>query len=433
MAKTASNADTHAGATASTRVTTTGEMLRDGRMIELVRDREHPGLKLLIRDGKRTRIAGEFECEGRIYVPAELNSSYRNCMRLPAKVGPLGETRELFDRISELIQQFGSLEPPMACLATCFAFSTWFVDIFPKAPLVLVTGPRFTAQELLRILSCFCRRALLIEAVSHTQLACLPLNFCPTLLIDGSMHSAATLRSLIVPASSDFAIPGPRGLVQCGSAKAICTGTPAPPPLGHGGIRMATSPRASAKSCSTRTQLQIAEEFQPQLLAYRLANYDKVLSSEFDVPDFACSARVLGRSLGASLVGDVELQARVIPLLEEHSAGEREEYSSDLNAYLIEALVVACHQQKRSVYVGEIAKTANLILFSRGETIVMSPREVGGRLRGLGLIPTRLGAAGYGILLTQKTCAHIHRLAADYNVKTLAKAGEQFPCCAPGN
>lgn len=428
---TAPNADGRARETATFRTATTGEVLSDGKLIELVRDPENSSLNLLIGGkGKKPKILPQFQHEGRLYVPATLDAAYTNRMQLPTRPGPAGKAKDLFARISEVIQQLAMLDAAIAHLATYFVFCTWFADIFSEPPVLVVTGQRSAARELLRILACFCRRALLIEAVTQRQLAFLPLSFCPTLLIGGSSQSPSRLRPLVVPAAAEFAIPGNRGLVGYLAAKAVYTGTFAPAMSG-GGIRFSVTPRqASIKFSDRRIRRAIADEFQPRLLAYRLENYQAVANTKFDIPEFAAGARELGRNLGACIVGDSELQAGVIPLLEAYSEGERDEFASDLLAYVLEALVVCCHQQKPSVYVGEIADKANAILRGRGETITMSAREVGDKLRALGLFPKRLGRAGRGILLTLEVCERIHRMAADYSVRTVVGGDKQFSCCA---
>src|SRR5271169_4640276 len=64
-----------------------------------------------------------------------------------------------------------------------------------------------------------------------------------------------------------------------------------------------------------RVQQQIAEEFQPKLLMYRLVNYRRASVSELDVSDFTSPVRDLARCLGASVPDEPELQGEIAPLL----------------------------------------------------------------------------------------------------------------------
>lgn len=57
-----------------------------------------------------------------------------------------------------------------------------------------------------------------------------------------------------------------------------------------------------------QTQKNIADEFQPKLLMYRLKNYDLVASSGFDIPELRAHSRDTARCLGACAGGDKKLQ-----------------------------------------------------------------------------------------------------------------------------
>jgi hypothetical protein len=159
------------------------------------------------------------------------------------------------------------------------------------------------------------------------------------------------------------------------------------------------------------------EEIRAQLLNYRLVNCEKVRRSEFDVADFTGPTRELVRALGACLIDGPDLRDRLVALLREQDEGVRIERSTEMLP-LLESLMVSCHERKPAVYVGGIAKTANEVLSLRGEWAMLTPKEVGHKLKLLGLHTIRLDAGARGLKLTREICARVHRLAKTYKVLT---------------
>jgi hypothetical protein len=167
------------------------------------------------------------------------------------------------------------------------------------------------------------------------------------------------------------------------------------------------------------SEAELASEFQPKLLAYRLANLHKVRASSFDVPEFSGQARDLARSLGASIVGDPELQEFVIPLLRAHDQAIRVERTTELESLIVEALLVLCHESTADrVHVGEVTKLVNGIRKGRGESMVSKAREVGAKLRALGLFSER-DAKGYGFRLSNEAKKKVHQFALDLEVPAI--------------
>ena len=73
--------------------------------------------------------------------------------------------------------------------------------------------------------------------------------------------------------------------------------------------------------------------------------------------------------------------------------------------------MVACHENKRSIFVGEATRLANGIRFARGGSHELSPKAVGELIRTqLGLTLTRR-SQGYELSLNPDNRAHIHRAA----------------------
>jgi hypothetical protein len=122
------------------------------------------------------------------------------------------------------------------------------------------------------------------------------------------------------------------------------------------------------------SQREIAGKFQGRLLSYRLRNFQKVHSSEFDLPGFASGIRVLSRVLGAPIVDAPELQADVASLLQDRQDEATAGCWVDLRCVAIEAALHHCHQGTEDrLYVGELTRTMGVILQGRGETKEVEP------------------------------------------------------------
>ena len=125
---------------------------------------------------------------------------------------------------------------------------------------------------------------------------------------------------------------------------------------------------------------QVADDFQPRLMRYRLAQHLRVSNSQFDVPGFAAESRLLARILGATLEGSTDLQDRISRILQAVDEQTKTEQSLGLGAVVSEALLALCHE-KPEAYVREIGELANGILLGRHEIVELSPKAVGVILR----------------------------------------------------
>ena len=162
----------------------------------------------------------------------------------------------------------------------------------------------------------------------------------PTLLIDLEHASRSTLSLLSASNKRNAYVPRKGALVNIYCAKAIYQGNALGNALfGDAALQINLAPsRGSLPILDAKTQQEIATALQPQLLAYRSRNIAKVRESQFDLLAFASPIRVLARVLGACIVDAPELQAGLVPLLEEHHEKIRAECWVDLRCVAIEAL-----------------------------------------------------------------------------------------------
>src|SRR5438067_1441319 len=177
------------------------QRLNDGRLIDLVRDPEHP---------ERTRFVcwnhGAISYEDRItvnvewYVSRQVTAGAFQSVRLPAKAEPYGSLPELIGALMELIQRSVWVSNDSARMLAHFVLATWFTDRLAVAPYLAVVGvPQTGKTRLLRVLELLCRRGLLAPDISSAAL----LQACdlvrPTLLIDeaSSVSNSRELRRML--------------------------------------------------------------------------------------------------------------------------------------------------------------------------------------------------------------------------------------------
>jgi hypothetical protein len=412
---------------------TGGEVFPDGNLIELVRSGEDAGgLALLTWNGAKGTVGARAEHEGRVFVPRRFDPSLLHALPLPTNCGSFDSTANLLAGIKELFDRYGDLPEDSVSLMVSFVLATWMVDWLPVAPTLTLIDPSTSqATQLLRLLSCVCRRALMLVDLTGAGLCSMPMWLRPTLLIDRQELSPSAQRLLRAGNRRGVHILKNGRVFDLYCAKAISSPQHLGDAVTDAAVEIALSPsRRALPVLDEQVQQQIADEFQPQLLAYRLMNHAKVRRSEFDVPLFTSPLRELARSLGGCIVDAPAFQSRIASVLQEQDEEIRSDRTAEPESIVIEAVLFFCHQAKKdSVRVGDVAKAANAILAGRGETIQLQPRAVGQQLKALGLRTRRLGKSGRGLLLDHKLRRDVHRLARDYEVPSVLDAEDRCPHC----
>jgi hypothetical protein len=147
---------------------TAGEVLADGSILELVGDPVGTKQPRLLRwDGKNAIVGERFECDGKTYVPARLDSSVLKALRLPTRVVPIASTRELFTSVCKLFARFNDLPEQAIRQIAYFLFADWLSDCVWLAPfLSIVAPPTAPSWTLMRLLSLVCRHPILLGELS---------------------------------------------------------------------------------------------------------------------------------------------------------------------------------------------------------------------------------------------------------------------------
>ena len=152
--------------------------------------------------------------------------------------------------------------------------------------------------------------------------------------------------------------------------------------------------------------------------------------SDFDIPSFQPYLRILARVLGSCIIGETDLQDDISWVLEAQQETALANRWIDPECVIVEAALEYCHDEQAlgRVGVGELANKVSTILANRGEPTVLKPKEVGHRLRQLGICPKR-DTQGYAMFLNDDMRLNIHRLARAYKVVAPEQVVATCPHC----
>ncbi len=423
------NHDDALAATASPRqakcLPTTGEVFEDGTMLEVVSDtHDYKQLKVAFWNGQKQTVSPVWERKGHIYEPATDLRMLRP-HKLPRGAAPVESTKELVSDVSAVIRRYSGLAESFATLVTFFVLATWVIDAIPTAPWLSILGMETIASaQLLVLLNSLCRHSQILTEVDSTGLSSLSTMWRPTLLIKQPRLSVAMQQLLVATRQRNVRIPRRGRLLDISCAVATFT-EPGCVPKNFSGIEIPIVVSCPEPAILKASQEQeVSEDFQGRLLAYRFTNHSKVLNSTFDVQNFTMRMRELARSIGRCIPDDPELQQKVIRLLKTQDDQNRSERWVDMNTVMVETLLEACHAAgTKCLYVGEIAERVEIILNVRGENREVTAREVGDRLRQLGLKIEPRNMKGYKLLLNQTLRLRVHELARVFDAPTIEADG----------
>ncbi len=407
-------------------VTTTGEVFPDGVMVELVSGSVGSNKpRLLLWNGTAATIASQVEHSGCTFQAAELSPSIYRAIRLPSGLSDSRPVRVLFTEIAVLFNQHLHFSDCESRLLASFCMSTWLADLLPIAPGLVVYGPDQGAGiEVLRLLSCLCRRPLLLAEVTPNAFRSLPMHLSLTLLINQHGLGQAMQRLFRASSYRGLLLPGKAGtVVDLYGPKAIfCESDVHVDSFNEGMIQISITPsQVESSAIDENVQTRIANDFQPQLLRYRLKNHSNVSDSRVDVRDFTSATRQLARALASCLSEDLDLARETVRLLRPQEEDVRERRRLDVRCVVIEILWGLVHNGKeKKVTVDELAKLANALLRSRGETLAYSAEEIGWKLRELG-VPRHNASVGRQVVFDGNTRQNVHNLARVYNLQGLQR------------
>jgi hypothetical protein len=414
----------------SSEILTVGEAFLDGTVIELLRDQGCPPKLSLVRyhDGF-LETKSEISYANRAYAPSSVDPSVATAIRFPSRVAPPEPTTSLFtDAQAFLNSHLGQLEPCITAMVFAI-FATWLAPVLPAAPILSIFvppgGPR---KRVLQIFNALCRRPLRLIGLKRSDLGRVPLYLNPTLLLDEPDSSPAMQMILNASSERGMRIAQPRGLVDFFGPKIILSRKL---PLESDALRIALiPPMGPVPFLDKETEEKIADDFQARFLGYFLRNSGRVSVPAFDLSELSPPLRDLALTFGAAIIGDDQIQRKILPVLRVQDEEMRADRARSLDAIVLEALLFFIHEGGSSkVRTENIAEKVSAIYKGRGSDQQSSAESVGWAIRRLGIPSGRINRAGNGVELDPATRRLIHRLAESYAVRAMERLRSECQYC----
>jgi hypothetical protein len=432
------NADSASRGFENVIVTGTLELDQDGRhprrLVETIRDPADPDRFVFLDwcDGEYT-IVPQIEYRGRIYVPPSQSAGLVSHLTIPGAVRPCGRLNVLLSDLRATIREFMEISDRNILLIQSFILANWFPDLFNSVPYLWLIGPPGSAKTtLLRLLSCVCRRALLVGDIRAAALYQLVDSLDTTLFIDelevsGSRVDWDILRLLRTGSTHGIPVVRNGRIYSTFGFKVICSRQlPEDMALTSRAIAVSILPSLKELKPFTGEEMRrIAEEFQPRLMMFRLMHYPAVRNSRMqtcNLDDMTPRGRQLSRVLAAPLEGNEQAQSDLIALLQEYDRETRIERLLEPEWLGVEALFGICHEQLPyggrvgEMLMGGVADQINSTLKYRGEDTRLTARKAGAILKSLGIKSESLGNLGRGVRFTQPFRRTIHELARQLGI-----------------
>ncbi len=398
-------------------------VLPGAELVETVRDPNDPTrLRFLRWQNGIVTLVPSIEHAGTLYVPPDPMQALHSQIILPDGVRPCRKSAALIANIVDTLAKFIEADRELLVLLASVVLCSWFPDCFEAAPYVWIVGPLGSAKtKLLKLLSCMCRRALLVGDVRAGSLYTLTDYYNPTLLVDeldlDDRASADILRLLRtgtvagVPAVRNGKLFSTYGLKIVASRD-----VPRDAALLSRCIIVSMLPsRKETQPLDDIAMCQIAHRFQPELLMFRFTNYSAVKS--FRLPsgmlqDITPRMKQVALALVAPIQDDKGSASVVLLALRGRDHDSEIERALEPEWLAATILFELIHEGPiHSILVGGIAASINEKLKFRGEDFRISARKIGSVLKSLGLRTEALGSLGRGLLFTPAMNKQIHKVA----------------------
>jgi hypothetical protein len=303
-------------------------------------------------------------------------------------------------------------------------------------------GPLGSAKTtFLKLLSCLCRRSVLVGDIRPAALYQLVHNSDITLLIDELELDCSRSSSEIARL---LRIGNMRGVHTVRNGQRFSTFcfkvlTSRIPPMDGALASRAlfVSMRPTTKSLRVLDEAarrQIIREFQPRLLGFRCDNLLRVRqyqSPQEYLYELTPRMKQLAVALLAPLRDDPQRQSWLITTLRDRDSDSRVALSLEPEWLAVEALFRTCHEGYRgnprvsNLLVGELALEIRDILKTRGEEASFGARKAGAVLQALGIKTRKLGNRGRGLVLNLPFQRKIHHLAREFGIDRRVLASTQ--------
>jgi hypothetical protein len=223
-------------------------------------------------------------------------------------------------------------------------------------------------------------------------------------------------------------VPGPRGTLRNIACSKIifCETETAREVWGPEATHIALLPTSQELPALTEAEeAQLAAEYQPQFLMFRLRNLFSMRQSVLSSCPPRSPGFELGGNLPACIAEDHEIVEAMAPVLEARAQELLARRSLDPHVAIVEALWSAAHREKE-IAVKELTTRVNALLRSRGEISTYNEMQLGWKLRELFLHRGHNGK-GKVLRISRETRRRVHDLAQQFGLK-LPKVPECADC-----
>ena len=318
----------------------------------------------------------------------------------------------MIEQLTGPFEEYLALSRAVAIRVAIWVTLTWIAELLPAIPVLYIEGHSLTVgMRLFQLLRALARRAIL---VSDLRLPLL-LLYGPTILLFDSFLSKARRSFWRLTSYHGVYCPGPQGQVlELTCPKAVyCDGGEDSNDWCEDVIHV---PLLAADHLPDLTDVRLeslAQEFQPRLQHYRLCRIDR--GAEPPVHPLAIQKTGgLVREMFAALGDEPGVAELLLPLAEQYSQVIAARRAVDPIAVIIEVIFAASHHQ-RAITSTELRDALNAALHARGSMGQFSAKQIGWKLRELGLDRKR-AASGTFLEFSREVRVRVHALAQRFGL-----------------
>jgi hypothetical protein len=403
---------------------TYGEVFANGEALELVASPLSENLQLIHWSGNDLRIGLQFRVGEVLYQAPRLHASILMAVRFPITAREYGSSEDLFAGIANLIRQATGLDEASAMGAALWIRASWFAGLWPSPPLLHVTGPEKQVLRLLRLLGALCRRGLMVAEFTRR----LPFFLQPTFIIYDPNFSPKRQAWWRATNHVGIFIGETGGLLRnLASAKALYLGEndDSPDAWGPEALRLNLLPTLRPlPEWSDFEERQVSDLYQSQLLMLRLKTLPRFQQATSSARATTVNSE-LARNLLVGMQDAPDIVKSVTPLFVAQLQKLSARRSTDPKAIIVETLWGPAHELSQFP-VSEITKRVNATLQSRDRIELYTEKEVGWKLRQMG-IPRRPNGKGRVVSLSSEVRRRLHVLAQQFGLMLPRK--EDCPDC----
>ena len=390
---------------------TFGEILPNGSILDVLAPRRY-GLELVFFVGGVDVIDSSIMLPPITYKPPRLSEDILAAVRFPRGIAEYESVEKLMSQLRMAFPpDFFSSESDNRFWAFIGLIS-WIPERFPILPTIIVTGRRRDVLALFDLLSCICRRALLLGELGRS----LPFKLNFTALVSQCDMSTRQRRFWKTSDSRKLVIPKGHNVIQPRIMKIVFEEDPSnAAEWGADAIHFTLQP-GKATFLSEHQLTELALRLQPQLQLFRLRHLAEWISKSTSQTRPSVNGSLL-RPMHESLqlvAQEIGQETALMPFFESQREEIQEQQDSDPDIAVLKSIWAPAHEGG-DMKVADIRTRVNALLLSHGAPREMNEKQIGWRIKQLGMERDR--TADYKFLrFTPELIAQIHLLVERFEL-----------------